>query len=55
MEWNRISFNNIGYNLYKLIGIGTKLVLFLLKLGFLTNIFFGFVKLSLKIFILGDR
>lgn len=38
MEWNRISFNNIGYNLYKLIGIGTELFLFLLTLRVLTNI-----------------
>jgi len=40
MEWNRIPINNIGYNLYKLIGIDTELLIFSLDLGILTNFFF---------------
>lgn len=40
MEWNRIPINNIGYNLYKLIGIVTGFLVSSLDLGILTNIFF---------------
>ena len=40
MEWNRIPINNIGYNLYKLIGIVTGFLVSSLDLGILTNNFF---------------